>query len=306
MKLDSYVSGFLMVTATAAVAVLGLVVVRRILHARDLISSHDVGGYLLSVVGTMYAVILGLIVVDAMGKFHEARLKTEQEANSLADIILLGDQMPSGERDQVRKLALDYVDLVVRVEWPTMDHGRHTPEARRAAIDLVDAVCRFQPSSEKERTIYEAQLAAACEFWNCRRSRIVTASHGVAALEWVVLILGGVITVAFTYFFKLEHLNIQVVMTAMVSTIIALNLFLVLMFGYPYSGDLKIPSDIFNAVVSVIEHQDRRPSQGLRDFAPRPPQRDEARADDSDRPFESPDQPAFTGTKGGRASRRPR
>jgi hypothetical protein len=258
VKLDSYLSGFLMVGASAVLAIVGLVVVRRVLHARNLISSHDVGGYLLSVVGTLYAVILGLVVVDSMGKFHEARLKTEQEANALADLILLADQMPMDHRERLRKLTLDYVDRVVRVEWPTMDHGRHDPESRRAAIDLIEAVCGFQPVSDKQRTIYEAQVAASCELWNCRRSRIVTASHGVATLEWVVLILGGVITVAFTYFFKLEHLNIQVVMTAMVSTIIALNLFLVLMFGYPFSGDLKVPSDIFDAVASVIAHQDGR------------------------------------------------
>jgi hypothetical protein len=258
VKLDSYFSGFLMIAAAAVLAIVGLVVVRRVLHARNLISSHDVGGYLLSVVGTLYAVILGLVVVDSMGKFHEARLKTEQEANALANLILLADQMPTDHRERLRKLTLDYVDLVVRVEWPTMDYGRHDPEARRAAIDLIEAVCRYQPASDKQRTIYEGQVASACELWNSRRSRIVTASHGVATLEWVVLIAGGIITVAFTYFFKLEHLNIQVVMTAMVSTIIALNLFLVLMFGYPFSGDLKVPPDVFDAVEAVIAHQDGR------------------------------------------------
>jgi hypothetical protein len=32
-------------------------------------------------------------------------------------------------------------------------------------------------------------------------------------------------------------------MTALCSTLIALNLFLVLMFGYPFSGDMKIRPD---------------------------------------------------------------
>ena len=73
MKLDSYLSGFFLVGASTLVSVVGLLVVRRLLHTKNLISSHDVGGYLLSVVGTMYAVILGLIVVDAMAKFQEAR-----------------------------------------------------------------------------------------------------------------------------------------------------------------------------------------------------------------------------------------
>jgi hypothetical protein len=73
MKIDSYISGFFLVGASTLVSVIGLLVVRRVLHSKTLISRHDDGGYLLSVVGTVDAVILGLIVVDVMGKFQEAR-----------------------------------------------------------------------------------------------------------------------------------------------------------------------------------------------------------------------------------------
>ena len=43
-------------------------------------------------------------------------------------------------------------------------------------------------------------------------------------------------------------------MTGMVSTVIALNLFLVLMFGYPYSGDLKVSPEGFVVAKSIIDH----------------------------------------------------
>src|SRR5207237_1333196 len=91
----------LMVDAKAE-SVVGLLAVRRVLRTWDLLECHDVGGYLLSVVGTLYAVILGLIVVDSMGKFQQARATVEQESNSLADIILLSNQLPRRERDEIR------------------------------------------------------------------------------------------------------------------------------------------------------------------------------------------------------------
>lgn len=260
MKIDSYLSGLLLVTSSGVLSILGLLAVRRILHTRDLISCHDVGGYLLSVIGTMYAVILGLIVVDAMAKFQQARLTTEQEANALADLVLLSNRLPHAERDEIQTLTLGYVDRVVNEEWPMLDSGQHSLEARRAAIRLIDAVCRFEPRTESEKALYEAELAAVCQFWDSRRIRTVTARHGVPALEWVVLLAGAMVTVAFTYFFKMEHLKIQVIMTAMVSTIIALNLYLVLMFGYPFSGDMKVDSDCFNVAQSVIEHQAEGPA----------------------------------------------
>ena len=55
--IDTYLAGFFLIGASTALSVAGLLVVRKVLHSRNLISSHDVGGYLLSVVGTIYAVI---------------------------------------------------------------------------------------------------------------------------------------------------------------------------------------------------------------------------------------------------------
>jgi hypothetical protein len=263
MKIDTYLSGVFLVAASVALAIAGLLIVRRVLHSRNLISSHDVGGYLLSVVGTMYAVILGLIVVDAMAKFQEARQTTEHESNALADLILLANRMPAEHRLRVQKLTLAYIDRVLEEEWPILDHGRFAPSARRAAIDLIDAVCGFEPRTEQEQELYAAQVAALCEFWNSRRTRTNTAAHGVPTLEWVVLIVGGVITVSFTYFFKLEHLPIQVVMTAMVAMMIALSLFLVLMFGYPFSGELKVDPSSFKAAQGIIAYQSGRSSLPL-------------------------------------------
>jgi len=258
MKLDSYLSGFFLVGASTLVSVIGLLVVRKLLHTKNLISSHDVGGYLLSVVGTMYAVILGLIVVDAMGKFQEARQTTERESNALADVILLSNQLPPDQRTRVQTLALAYVDRVLEDEWPILDHGQFAPSARHAAIDLIDAVSGFEPKTNKEQEIYAAEIEMLCEFWNCRRTRINTAAHGLPALEWFVLIVGGVITISFTYFFKLEHLRIQIIMTVMVASIIALCLFLVLMFGYPYSGELKVDPSNFKLAHAIIAYQGGR------------------------------------------------
>jgi hypothetical protein len=156
MRVDSYYSGFLLIGGSTALAVLGLLIVRRLLHTKNLISSHDVGGYLLSVVGTMYAVILGLIVVDAMSDFQEARRTTETESNALADLLLLSRQLPPEPRARVSSLVLEYIDRLLEDEWPILDHGRYAPSARHAAIDLIDAVGGYEPKklSENRRNTY--------------------------------------------------------------------------------------------------------------------------------------------------------
>src|SRR3954465_7836221 len=113
MMIDSYLAGCLLVALSTALSIAGLLVARRVLHTQNLISSHDVGGYLLSVVGTTYAVILGLIVVDAMADFQMARETADRESNALADVVLLSNQLPREKRSEIQALALAYIDRVL-------------------------------------------------------------------------------------------------------------------------------------------------------------------------------------------------
>ena len=134
-----------------------------------------------------------------------------------------------------------------------MARGKVSTATRRMAIDLIRAVYAFEPGTNREQALYDAQVSAVTEFWNSRRTRTVLAEQGMPMLEWLVLLVGGVITVVFTYFFKVDHLKLQILMTAMLSTIIALNLYLVLMYAYPYSGDVMVQPDGFRVSREIIE-----------------------------------------------------
>nr|WP_303652792.1 DUF4239 domain-containing protein [Paludisphaera mucosa] len=215
---------------------------------------QDVASYLYAVVGTLYAVILGLIVVDSMSKFSEARLTVESESNAISDIALFASQLPGDTSRRVRSIIAAYVKSATEREWPLMASGRTSPEARALAVDLSRAVLSFEPKSERESAIFDAQLGSVTQFWNSRRTRLLIASQrGLPSLEWIVLIAGGVITVGFTYFFKLDDFRLQLAITAMLSAVIALNLYLILMFGSPFSGDVKIDPDGFSLTRYILD-----------------------------------------------------
>jgi hypothetical protein len=241
MAIDSHPIGFLLVLACIGGAMGGLVLARRHLHREDLEGVRDVASYLFAVAGTLYAVILGLVVVDAMTKFYDARLAVEEESNALSDILLIASQLPGDGPRRVRELADAYVRAVIEDEWPRMTVGGPSPEARRLAVDLVRETYAIEPRDDRESQLFAGAVQAATQFWNGRRTRLLLAEDsGLPALVWVVLIVGGAITVVFTYFFKIGRFGLQVAMTAMLSTIIALNLYLILMFASPFSGTIQV------------------------------------------------------------------
>jgi len=255
MDLGSYAGGALLIVGSGLIAVAGLLFTRKILSLDRLRASHDVGGYLLSVVGTLYAVLLGLIVVDSMQKFQTAREVTEREANALADVYILAKCMPEPKRAEVRNICLQYANQVVNTEWDKMDQGTYCPIARRLVIGLSQSLVDFEPVTENQKAIYPQMISDASDVWQNRRSRTNMAVHGVPEVEWVTIIFGGIITVFFTFFFGLENLKLQIAMTAMVAMLISLNIYLILLFGYPFSGDLKIPTDAFRLNQGIFADQ---------------------------------------------------
>jgi hypothetical protein len=248
MDLNSYMAGSLLVLTSGAVAVLGLLVTRKIFDFERLRASHEVGGYLLTVVGTLYAVLLGLVVVDAMQQYQRAREVTEKEANNLVDVFILADQLPQRQCMDLRAKCDDYADQVINTEWQQMHGGGECPLSKDKAISLLKALLDFKPTTENERLLYPQMLQEGTQFWQNRHSRISIAEKGVPAIEWIVLIIGACTTIFFTYFFGLEDLRLQLIMTAMIAMLIALNLMLLLCFGYPFRGDLSVKTDAFRSV----------------------------------------------------------
>lgn len=255
MNFDSYGIGSLLIFSVTAFSVLGLLLVRKYFDIEKLKSCHEVGGYLLSVVGTMYAVLLGLIVVDAMTKFQTARDIVEQEANSLADVFLLANSFPEEKCHKVRVVCNEYVKEVLTEEWPAMADGKISKTARKAIVELMKEVMSFEPVSENQKAIYPIAVQEACQVWDYRRARTNLAQHGIPVVEWVVLIIGAIVTIVFTYFFGLSDAKAQMAMTAMVSLLISLNMYLVILFGAPFSGDLQVSPDAFRVDKLIFDNQ---------------------------------------------------
>ena len=252
MSVDTYAAGTTLILASTLAAVIGLLAVRRAYRIHNLATIHEVSGQFLAVVGTLYAVLLGLIVVEAMSRFQQVETLVGDESNALAEVIYLAGGMPDARKAEVHERAAAYAHLVIDREWPLLAHGQPLLEARQAVLDLMRLVRDWEPATEREKAVYAEVLPTVSDLWNARRQRIIASQHRIPPLEWCVVILGGIITVGFTYLFDLDNLKLQVALTAMIALLIALNIFLLLMFGYPFSGDLCVSPDSFRIALFTL------------------------------------------------------
>jgi len=243
MSLDAWVFGILMVGGAVLLASVGALAVRKAVSAGTLKSNHEVAGYLLSVVGTLYSVLLGLIVVDTQAKYQEARAMSQQEADSCLDMFHLAYGMPMKERIELHTKLMEYLDVLVEQEWNShTTEGSFQDFAKKPFREVWWSLTDFEPQTNKEQSVYEQLLDEMQKLSDGRRYRMQISKQGLPPVMWGVLISGAALTVFFTYLFEVENEKAQILMTALVALSLALNILLVALFNNPYKGYMRIQS----------------------------------------------------------------
>ena len=72
-------------------------------------------------------------------------------------------------------------------------------------------------------------------------------------VQWVVLIVGCVVTVFFIGLFFVENTWLQLLVAALTALVIALNIYLIVLFVYPFSGELSVSEKPFRVDLEIFD-----------------------------------------------------
>jgi Protein of unknown function (DUF4239) len=231
------------------VAVAGLVVVQRLVPPERRVGQNDVAGFIFAVLGVAYAVLLAFVVIAVWEEYKTAQTNVESEAHELAGVYFASSRLPEPDRTRIQDLALRYARVVVDEEWPMMERGQTSPRADSLLRQLTSKILQFDPHTKGEQVLYELQQTQLHEAADARRSRLLEVREGIPDLLWVVLVVGGVITVSFTYLFGLKSNVAHALMVAALTLLICGILFTIGEFNYPFSGVVEIRPDAFKEVL---------------------------------------------------------
>jgi len=251
--MSGYLFGFVVVTAVTLVSVLGMLAVRSRVRLETLATYHEVAGHLLSVVGTLYAVLLGFVIVDSMQHMQDVRGLVSMEASGLANIFLVSEGLPADKRKEIRRLCREYANEVVNDEWEALREGHYSQKTFHSVFSLWKDITRYQPETQEQANMQQQLISEICSMTQNHRTRVISSARGVAPIMWVVLITGGTFTVIFTYFFGVENVKVQALMTLLVALTLSLNVYLVFVYGNPMSTDMGIRPGPFQLDLVIFD-----------------------------------------------------
>ena len=243
--MPTIVLGVLVVSASVAYALGGLFASQRWLGARGTGDDNDVTGIIVSLVGVMYPVLLAFVVVIVWGQFNDAERATQVEATRISNLLRDAEVFPDEPRTQIRGRLLAYTGRVVDAEWSTLADG----ESHRRASDSYEAVWRayyrFAPRTEQQRAFYDQSLGRLNELGESRRLRILSSRAKVPGVMWVLLIVGGLVTIASTWAFRMKDPRLHAIGVSLFAILTGFILFLVFALEHPFTGDVRVQPDAF-------------------------------------------------------------
>lgn len=251
----SYIQGILVTLLCILSSVLGVFVSRRYVKSKSSVPHPEIIGAMLQVVGTLYAILLGLVVIDSMHVHDDARTLVQQEANCLVDIFHLSKGLPSDETRKMQRWCVAYAEAVLDHEWREMEKKRQSERTGLLVTGVWRDVMSIEPKTEREKNAYSLMVNEIRELGNNRRMRLLTSQRNVHPALWGVLVIGGFCTVVLSYFFFFESLGVQLFITVLMASTLALNVFLVSMYNYPFSGDIRVKADPFKFVLKIFQNE---------------------------------------------------
>jgi hypothetical protein len=248
--------GVLVVSLAVLLAVAGLAVVQRLVPLPIRQSHNDATGIIYAALYVMFGVAIGFSLYLVWQQYDAAQKVAESEAANVEALYRLAGSFPEPERGQIQDLATSYTRVVVEEEWPLMAQGRTSPRAEALLAELQGSIQDIEPGTEAEQALLSEGLTQVGELNERRALRLLEVREGFPPILWVVLVVGGVITVAFTYLFGMETLWLHRLAVAALTVVVSLILYTVSVLEYPFNDAAQVRPDAFELVLRQIEGND--------------------------------------------------
>jgi len=251
-SLSTTAQAIIVVLVFSGLTVAGLYFVRSKVSPEQLKLDHDVAGFTFSVVGAFYGVILAFVIVAVWQRFERANEKAEDESLALTNLYDLSAGFDQPQRGQLQDALHAYASRVIDHEFKQMAEYNYRLSSQEENL-LWQLLLKYAPASPQQQTILDKSLDQMSALSDARRLRYVYYSEDLPSVIWIVIYVGCVITLGFSYFFSTHLFRSQAIMSATFAALIGLTILAISELATPYQGAVVVSDEGFRFLVDSMD-----------------------------------------------------
>jgi hypothetical protein len=247
-----WLSALILIGLGTALSMLGPRIVRRYVALERLTANNEIAGFKYATLGVLYAVLLAFAIIVVWQKFSDTETGVVQEAGAAATIYRLSQGMGDKAGADIRNAVTQYLEVAIAEDWPAMDRGTTgaSPSARRALDAIYKTLMTADVGDRGGPPVMSELLHQLDLMTQARRARLIAEEGSVPGVIWLVLFVGAVATIVFTFFFGTRNLQAQVMMTGLLAMMIFAELFIIIALDRPFAGSVKVEPTALLEVLS--------------------------------------------------------
>ncbi len=201
----------LAITTVLGIAALGLMMLVRKIDPQEIIESDPIirlapgiGEVFFSVFGVLYAIIIGLLLVDVLGRYQKMLVIVRKELNALQDIrdFLIYCDIKKEIKHNIKKRLQQYIEKIIDKEWKSMavEKEKEDSDTSKKLLALMRAVHKMEKPNlnTSDKIAFESIINTTALVTTYRTERLELAEeHLKSPLRYLIIFMSVILVMGF-------------------------------------------------------------------------------------------------------------
>ena len=208
--------------------------------------------------GVAYAVLLAFVVVSAYTSYNDAKSGAEAEAEAVLQLSRTAEAFSPEQLERLEGLLVCYGRAVIHDAWPAMQEEGDSTLVNDWGTRFRQQALLTQADTFVQRASFRQLLAEQDHRIEGRRTRLAEAVRTVPTPMWLVLLLGGFLTIGWVILSLSRRgtFLVQAAVVASVAVMVASVLFLVWFLDHPFANESGSITPVeMEHVLETIAHE---------------------------------------------------
>ena len=252
--MSSLLLALLIVAVAVFLAVAGLLVARRFVvrplgfsrETNDTVNTFSFG------ITALYSVTVGLIAVASWQNYSSVAVLVSKEASTVGVLYRDVAGYPEPLRTELRRTLREYTTVLVEQVWPAQQEGRLLDAPTATLTTLHTQLLSYEPPSSGATIMHTRTMQKFDDLVDLRRQRVDRVGAGLPDVLWVVVGIGAFVTVAVRWFLWVDVLRVHILLLSLLTTFVALLIFLIAALDRPFRGRTSVPADAYRLIIERV------------------------------------------------------
>lgn len=241
----------IIVFGTIFIAFLSAGTINLLFGSLQLVSKVELITATYAVLGTIYAVLIAFSISGVWQNYCACALAVSAEAATLLDLVHIVKASNNQKAEQIRHLAIRYVEKVIAIEWPILATGENEKimmpqsETLGLAMNIMYEIQTADPTNARDTVVFSHALSLLTKWLDARRSRIMISKGDTAKALWPLLLAGALILFSLHGLFIAQNPMLWATLLIFFSGIVGLSFYLIFTLDAPYSGTTVVDANPF-------------------------------------------------------------